>query len=262
MIEQDGLSDEQAARLARVRECLHADRPSEEEIARARQRWRHAVKPKARVVRAPLLLTLAGLFAAAGAVAAGAIELTANQPARPTPSVAPRMGPVPDRAQLPDHAQRARPAPARAVPEALANPAPEPSARPAMARDQLMLAPAPPSAPTTEQSPAPAVARFDSTTEVELEANPRSDATAPSDAWQRAADALRRQDDREASRALGELGHSPDPLTRDSAALAEAQLDARAGRWSRALPALQRLATAGATPLIRRRAREMLAERR
>ena len=79
-------------------------------------------------------------------------------------------------------------------------------------------------------------------------------------AWQRAADALRQGDDQRATHALQELASSSDPYTRDTAALAKAQLDAAAGRWELAQPILHRLAAQGSTPLLRRRAGEVLAQ--
>jgi hypothetical protein len=90
---------------------------------------------------------------------------------------------------------------------------------------------------------------------------PHAPRAAGDGAWRRAAEALRRGDDQQATAALQELGSSPDPYTRDTAALAKAQLDVAAGRWDRARPVLERVASGGATPLLRRRAREVLAQR-
>jgi hypothetical protein len=77
-------------------------------------------------------------------------------------------------------------------------------------------------------------------------------------AWSRAAQALRARDEAEAIRALEELAQSPEATTRDAALLARAQLDVRNGRIDQAVPILRQLASSGATPLIRRRAGEVL----
>jgi hypothetical protein len=77
-------------------------------------------------------------------------------------------------------------------------------------------------------------------------------------AWSRAAQALRARDEAEAIKALEELAHSPEATTRDAALLARAQLDVRQGRLQHAAPVLRQLASSGATPLIRRRAGEVL----
>jgi hypothetical protein len=77
-------------------------------------------------------------------------------------------------------------------------------------------------------------------------------------AWSRAAQALRVRDEAEAIRALEELAQSPEATTRDAALLARAQLEVRQGRLAQAAPILRELASSGATPLIRRRAGEVL----
>ena len=81
-------------------------------------------------------------------------------------------------------------------------------------------------------------------------------------AWTRAAEALRRGDNSAAEQAFGELSSSADPSTRDAALLAQAELDLGAGSSSRALVVLGWLAERGATPYVRTRARQILAEKK
>ena len=84
-------------------------------------------------------------------------------------------------------------------------------------------------------------------------------ASEPSGAWTRAASALRVGDQARAMEALTELSYSNDASTRDAALLSRAQLDLAAGRRANAIPALQSLASTGATPFVRRRASDILA---
>jgi hypothetical protein len=81
-------------------------------------------------------------------------------------------------------------------------------------------------------------------------------------AWTRAAEALRRGDHSGAEQALGELSRSADPSTRDAALLAQAELDLGAGSTGRALVVLRWLAERGATPFVRMRAQQILAEKK
>ena len=79
--------------------------------------------------------------------------------------------------------------------------------------------------------------------------------------WAEAADALRAGDQARAERALAPLTQTADEHTRDAARLARAQLWLAEGRRiSEARSDLQDLAATSATPLIRQRAREALAE--
>jgi hypothetical protein len=77
-------------------------------------------------------------------------------------------------------------------------------------------------------------------------------------AWGRAAAALREDDFEGADGAFAELTHSSDPSTRDAARLARAQLWISRGREREVRPVLEQLAQSGATPLVRRRATELL----
>lgn len=81
-------------------------------------------------------------------------------------------------------------------------------------------------------------------------------------AWQKAASALEQNDHRAAQRALSELEASREATTRDAARLARAELLIAENRISDARPLLERLAESGATPLIRRRAAELLSGER
>jgi hypothetical protein len=81
-------------------------------------------------------------------------------------------------------------------------------------------------------------------------------------AWTRAAEALRRGDHSGAEQALGELSRSADPGTRDAALLAQAELDLGAGSSGRALVVIRWLAERGATPFVRMRAQQILAEKK
>ncbi|HEY6077229.1 MAG TPA: hypothetical protein VIW29_00405 [Polyangiaceae bacterium] len=81
-------------------------------------------------------------------------------------------------------------------------------------------------------------------------------------AWTRAAEALRRGDHSEAEQALGELSRSAEPATRDAALLAQAELDLGAGSSGRAVVVLRWLAERGATPFVRTRAQQILAEKK
>ena len=81
-------------------------------------------------------------------------------------------------------------------------------------------------------------------------------------AWARAAEALRRGDHSAAEQALGELSRSADSTTRDAALLAQAELDLGAGNSGRALVVLRWLAEHGATPFVRTRAQQILAEKK
>lgn len=84
------------------------------------------------------------------------------------------------------------------------------------------------------------------------------DTLSPPHAWLRAATALRSGDRSAAEAALAELSQSPDEETRDAALLAQGELDASNGNTARARATFSRLAEAGATTFVRRRARQLL----
>lgn len=76
--------------------------------------------------------------------------------------------------------------------------------------------------------------------------------------WSEAATALRQGDAQRATRALDDLSRSRDAATRDAARLALAELWMSQGNVVKARPVLQTLSGSGATPLIRKRAQELL----
>ncbi len=77
-------------------------------------------------------------------------------------------------------------------------------------------------------------------------------------AWERAAEAMRRDDFGGADAAFGELCRAPDAATRDKARLARAQLWIAHGRGAQVQAVLTDLAANGSTPLVRQRAAEFL----
>jgi hypothetical protein len=80
-------------------------------------------------------------------------------------------------------------------------------------------------------------------------------------AWQRAVEALRRDDFTAADQAFDELRRSPDGATRDAARLARAQLWIAHGWGTAVRPVLEDLAASGATALVRQRAAEFLSRK-
>jgi hypothetical protein len=81
-------------------------------------------------------------------------------------------------------------------------------------------------------------------------------------AWERATEAMGRDDFAAADAAFGELCSSSDAATRDKARLARAQLWITAGRGAEVQTVLMDLAANGTTPLVRQRAAEFLSNRR
>lgn len=259
------------ARLARMRGSWQTDQPSDAEVERARIRWLSRTLVRPARGRPGALLVAAVVFGAAGALAAtGAVtwpKTSADHPLTPPavsahPTAQPRSAPIvprgvaprlavprstallPDRTQLTDAVAPSTPStPSNQIPVATSDP------------DSVDVGTAP-------KSGSRSIARFAEPSDpVSMSAeHEATNATPVSGAWQRAADALRQGDDQRATQALQELAASPDPYTRDTAALAHAQLDAAAGRWELALPVLRRLAATGSTPLLRRRAGEVLVQ--
>jgi hypothetical protein len=117
--------------------------------------------------------------------------------------------------------------------------------------------------PEDESAQAPSKPAPDKQARVKRTAEPAppepSAAPEPSAGWERAAQALKARDVPRAENALGELAQSQDAATRDAALLARAQLWISQGRSAEARPVLETLAKTGATPLVRRRAAELLA---
>lgn len=117
-----------------------------------------------------------------------------------------------------------------------------------------------PAAPLGSAAPAGSAAKVDSAESpgsVGSLAAPE-DTLSPPHAWLRAATALRSGDRSAAEAALAELSRSPDAETRDAALLAQGELDASNGNTARARATFSRLAEAGATTFVRRRARQLL----
>ena len=256
-------------RLARMQGSWRADKPSDFEIETARTRWLSHAHIRPARSRPGALLVLAVVFGAAGALAAtGAVtwpKKSVERPlARPSisaqPSPQPRSAPIAPRAvAAPRFTGPPAPVPAPRQPEAVAA---SKHTRVTASDSDVQSAP---------RSDSAAIARFALPSDAPTPTEPATpvpigpEHSVPigaegAGAWQRAADALRQGDDRRATQALQELSSSSDPYTRDTAALAKAQLDAAAGRWDVALPVLRRLATQGSTPLLRRRAGEVLAQ--
>lgn len=139
-------------------------------------------------------------------------------------------------------------------------PAPSASAQvslPASAQDRAVARPA--QAPLeAAPSPPPAVASSESREAPKL-ATPRPVTSAQvAETWSEAATALRQGDTQRANKALDELSRSRDAATRDAARLALAELWMSQQQADKAQPLLRELAAKGATPLIRRRAKELL----
>lgn len=270
----------EAERLARLKATWQANQPSEAEILRARTRWVVALaRPRTARTLPRALAVFAILFSGAGALAAtGALDWTepslksatpmlsvpnAQPSANATPPAGRSLRP-PARAMLPSSAMLPSGPVLRssAVPPPAAHTAmPSTAAMPNTAGVASAATVPRAEAPITPRAHAPAVPRERTLGAARRAASPpppEPPATSAG-AWQRAAEALRRGDDRQAALALQELTTSSDPYTRDSAALTQAQLDAARGRWDRARPVLLRIAAQGATPLLQQRAREVLA---
>jgi hypothetical protein len=77
-------------------------------------------------------------------------------------------------------------------------------------------------------------------------------------AWTHVAEALAAKDYDRAEAALKSLAESGDPATRDAASLSRAELWIARGFGRAARPDVERLSREGRTPLIRRRAAELL----
>ena len=259
-------------RVERMRAAWRADKPSDVEVERARSRWLAQVHVSPTRGRPRALLVAAIVFGAAGALAAtGAVSWRTASGDRAVAQ--------PNTSAQPTAQARSAPSVPRAVAARVTTPratalAPDPTQPPkaVFPAKRTFVAPSAPDSGSAPKPGSPPVARFalpgdaaavpaqpSGSAPISAEREP-TNAARPSGAWQRAADALRRGDDYRATEALQELAASPDPYTRDSAALAKAQLDAAEGRWHLALPVLRRLATLGATPLLQRRAAEVLAQ--
>lgn len=118
-----------------------------------------------------------------------------------------------------------------------------------------------PSAPSTVSEPAPSAPLRVRPGPHGPDAAPRA-AGAGSEAWSKAAVALKLGDQVAAQDALRELARSEDAETRSAALLTRAELDLVNGEEERARAVLSALAERGATPFVRQRARQILAGER
>jgi hypothetical protein len=263
-----------ALRRERIAACLLESMPTDDEIERVRRRRKLRAAPR-RQTRGLVVALVYGVvlgLASAAAAAFVADGLTALDPPpradRPeTPRVAAASRAISARSPRRTPAAAAvQSAPATvAFPElapepvdrpAALSPAPKPrsvaaaSARARASEHRLRPVPVPPA-----PAPARAGAAVPAAPSVASLAPLTSEASGP---WERAAKALAAGDWNGADKALTELDRSDDVHARDAATLARAQLRITQGRGAEVRPALERLASGGATPLIRRRAAALL----
>jgi hypothetical protein len=228
------------ARRARMARAWTTLEPTDAEIAAARAHFFSRRKSKRRGRAVPVILAFATLLVA-GASFAGA-RLYALHRSAPSGHEAnpPILEPV----------VRSGPASKRPPPALAAAPVLEPTAS-ALATAEPTLSLPVESLPIAPH-PAPAILHGTTT--------PASSVVSPvvSNPWAQAADAMRRGDHEAADQAFGAMTRSEDPRVRDEARLARAQIWLADGRIDEARAELQRLAAAGATPLVRESARDAL----
>lgn len=235
-------------RLRRLQQSHAADRLTERELSRRVARFgvRRPTRGAARVLRA------VALAAAASLLALGALAASSALGFYPFSREAPRDDAQPSKAE-PSRAASGRSAPqSSAVMKEPPRETPAPPLAPVASAGPLGIEP---SAKATTPS-APRAQRVLETVNAEVASG------VAGRAWTRAAEALRRGDRSEAEQALGELSRSADPATSDAALLAQAELDLGAGSSERAVVVLRWLAERGATPFVRTRARQILAEKK
>jgi hypothetical protein len=151
------------------------------------------------------------------------------------------------------------PAAAPGAPASGANPSPAASSGRNAANESAIVAgntPSKKSAPAHREGSA--AAALDETVANNTQAAGAGTSLGSVRAWERAALALREDDFEGADRAFDELAHSANPATRDAARLARVQLWMSRGREREVRSVLEQLAQTGATPLVRRRATELL----
>jgi hypothetical protein len=243
-----GAAPSDAALVAHLKECTSCaaaieqrarwfgawDRsePSAAAIARLRlklgsvppTRWR---SPRSVFAYAVAALSVTGLAGASGYL----LQEWRSTPPAPLASDTENHAPLVERAERP---HKAAPAPVASVPVT-----PEPAV-PESAADER--------APERGARPSHTAPR-----------PPASGSARTAEHWSEAATALRQGDSARADKALSELANSRDAATRDAASLALAELWISQGKTAKARPTLETLAKRGATPLIRSRARELLA---
>jgi hypothetical protein len=221
-------------RLGRMRGCHEDDRPTPREIATALSMFHAARRPRreARFTRAFAIAVAVSLFTLGALGTTETLGLTAlftgwhskGSPPTARPAPAPRLA-------------RGGERPARV----LASAAPDASGK---ASEPDTRVPSRVRSGTRAPEPSPPAA-----------------ATA-TEAWSKAAAALKLGDHAAAQEALRELARSDDAETRAAALLTRAELDLVNGEEERARAVLSALAERGATPFVRQRARQILAGER
>lgn len=236
-------------RLRRVRECHDADRLNDRELARAVSQF-GARGPRRGTVRT---LRVMGLAAAASLLALGAFAASGVLK-RPIVSVAPQLT-VQEVAPGEQRRERSAARPAADQEEQPHAQESVPAAPPA----QVPI-PVPSPALSAESKRGTKVSAQQSQPALEV-VNTEAASQGAGRAWTQAAEALRRGDSVAAGRALSELSRSDDAATRDAALLAQAELDLGTGDAARGRAVLSGLAERGATPFVRQRAQQILAEK-
>jgi hypothetical protein len=234
MNDDHGLTPEEARALRRAASCWQSNRPSAVAAARAWRRWswREVGSPRPVSRLALVLLAVSPLVTGGALGLSGVIQWPRQRSTTAgTPQVPVASTPAPRGARRPSR----EPSPPSAVGSTVAE-APPRSAPVAPVQS--------PRKPLSDRAALEPLVEHDNSDQV--------------GAWARAAQALRTNNEVEALSALDELGQSVDRTTRDAALLAKAQLHTRGGRAEQAAPVLRRLSESGATPLIRRRAAEVL----
>jgi hypothetical protein len=225
-------------RLERMRGCHDDDRPTAGEIAAAlgrlgTTRRRHREQRVTRTLAIAAAVSLSTLGALATTEKLG---LTALAGLWHSKTKAPALPPVPSARPplVPPRERLSRPAASHVA------------AQTASAAAAI--------APGTGTAGVPPVAR--------AQVAAARDSGEGAEAWAKAAAALKLGDRSTAQDALRELARSDDEETRAAALLARAELDLVTGEEARARAVLSALAERGATPFVRKRARQILAGER
>jgi hypothetical protein len=257
-----------AERRRRMVEVYRADAPAESEALRARARLagrvRRAPPPLARVWTLGLAQGfVAGLVTLAAASFVGA-KVLPRLTAFWSPDTAEARSPGAEPAAKKGPAKPAPPRdppgtpaafdspPSAAFPEATGNPAPAAGSARADRPRPAKVAPRPVVGPPSRSQAALPVVPTPSA------AAPGSEPSNTGAAWTQVAEALAAQDYDRAEAALKGLAEAGDPATRDAASLSRAELWIARGSGGAVRHDVERLSREGRTPLIRRRAAELL----
>ncbi len=259
-----------ATQRERIAACLLDSMPTDDEIDRARRRFKRSRSVPRRQTKALLVALAYGVvlgLASAAAAAFVADHVVGVEPAAPAVTEAKKLRALAPaksgwgklRVRTPRPAAPAGPTPTAAFPalpseHTAARAAHDPVVVHAMPEpgrgNQLQPVPVPPAPTAPDKDHAPSGnAGTASLPPV---------ASAVAGPWERAAKALAAGNWEGADKAFNELDQSHDAHARDAAALARAQLWIANGRGAEVKPILLRLAAQGATPLIRRRAAALL----